>query len=253
MKHWVEAYEMNRVKIVLQKRSKGLIDYNYQFKLASAVYTIISDGNKKLAESIHKHDGYKNYCFSNFIPHRKRTWKNGMDFNVATLLFSSPDKRCVDAFRRGIISSGKMKINSTQLDVIDITAVTPRLDRNTVFETKSPVYVKTKKEIDGKLKEWDLNPYEEKFVENVETNLVNRFREYYQKEPEENKFRINPIETKGKRIIIDNGKAKTFRRCHLMTFTADASPDLLQFAYDSGIGEKNAMGFGCIEVKGGKA
>lgn len=241
---------MNRVKIVLQKRSKGLIDYNYQFKLASAVYTIISDGNKKLAESIHKHDGYKNYCFSNFIPHRKRTWKNGMDFDYAEMLFSSPDERCINAFRKGIISSGQLKINGTKLKVVDVQKLTHEIKNTSVFETKSPVYVKTKKLIDGELKEWDLNPYEKKFRVNIENNITNRFKAYYQKEPQGKQFNIELIETKAKRIAIDSKKAKTFRRCHLMTFRVDASLDLLQFAYESGIGEKNAMGFGCIEIQG---
>jgi CRISPR-associated endoribonuclease Cas6 len=28
----------------------------------------------------------------------------------------------------------------------------------------------------------------------------------------------------------------------------EASPELVKFAYDAGLGEKNAMGFGCLGV-----
>jgi len=33
-----------------------------------------------------------------------------------------------------------------------------------------------------------------------------------------------------------------------MKITLEASPELIGFAYDAGLGEKNAMGFGCVEV-----
>ncbi|HUV82676.1 MAG TPA: CRISPR-associated endoribonuclease Cas6 [archaeon] len=33
-----------------------------------------------------------------------------------------------------------------------------------------------------------------------------------------------------------------------MKITLEASPELIGFAYDAGLGEKNAMGFRCVEV-----
>ncbi|MEF8848496.1 MAG: CRISPR-associated endoribonuclease Cas6, partial [Candidatus Thermoplasmatota archaeon] len=44
------------------------------------------------------------------------------------------------------------------------------------------------------------------------------------------------------------GKRKTFRRCSLMTFNLQTTEQLKKFAYNTGLGEKNAMGFGCLEV-----
>lgn len=43
----------------------------------------------------------------------------------------------------------------------------------------------------------------------------------------------------GKRINI----AGHHRRCSLLTIEPQASPELMRFAYDTGLGEKNAMGF----------
>ncbi len=48
------------------------------------------------------------------------------------------------------------------------------------------------------------------------------------------------------RIKISEG----YRRCNLMSLRIQASPELLKFAYDAGLGEKNAMGFGCVDVVG---
>jgi len=33
-----------------------------------------------------------------------------------------------------------------------------------------------------------------------------------------------------------------------MKMEVEASPELVEFAYDAGLGEKNAMGFGCVDV-----
>jgi len=51
---------------------------------------------------------------------------------------------------------------------------------------------------------------------------------------------------KAKRLKIANN----YRRCSLMEFEVQGSTELLEFAYEAGIGEKNAMGFGCLEVAG---
>jgi CRISPR-associated endoribonuclease Cas6 len=33
-----------------------------------------------------------------------------------------------------------------------------------------------------------------------------------------------------------------------MTFEVEANPELIAFAYNAGFGEKNAMGFGCVDI-----
>ena len=50
-------------------------------------------------------------------------------------------------------------------------------------------------------------------------------------------------------LDIDDFKAKrvtigsSFRRCSLMKMTVEASPELIGFAYDAGLGEKNLLPF----------
>lgn len=75
-------------------------------------------------------------------------------------------------------------------------------------------------------------------------NLVERFSEFYGRAPEDRFDVIETANIKPKRIKI----ADSFRRCNLMSLRIQASPELLEFAYDGGLGEKNAMGFGCVDV-----
>ncbi len=55
---------------------------------------------------------------------------------------------------------------------------------------------------------------------------------------------VETKDIKPKRIKI----ADSYRRCNLMSLRILASSELLKFAYDAGLGEKNAMGFGCVDI-----
>jgi CRISPR-associated endoribonuclease Cas6 len=39
-----------------------------------------------------------------------------------------------------------------------------------------------------------------------------------------------------------------YHRCFMMNFEMKADPRLVEFAYDCGLGEKNSMGFGMVEM-----
>ncbi|HMB45156.1 MAG TPA: CRISPR-associated endoribonuclease Cas6 [Candidatus Methanoperedens sp.] len=73
-----------------------------------------------------------------------------------------------------------------------------------------------------------------------------RFSEFYDKAPIDHFDVIETANIKPKRIKIAEG----YRRCTLMSLRIQASPELLKFAYEAGLGEKNAMGFGCVDVVG---
>jgi CRISPR-associated endoribonuclease Cas6 len=93
----------------------------------------------------------------------------------------------------------------------------------------------------------DLYPKEPKFYDNLYRNLVNRYEEYYKQPLDHYHFDVLDVcNVKPKRISIGN----TQRRCNLMTFEVEANPELIAFAYNAGFGEKNAMGFGCVDIVG---
>ena len=120
----------------------------------------------------------------------------------------------------------------------------PVFSDSVVFRTLSPVYVKTQRKKDGRLVEVDLYPKDSKFYENLHTNLVGRYEEFYGSRVEHDHFEVLDVDDfKAKRVSIGN----SFRRCSLMKMTLEASPELIGFAYDAELGEKNAMGFGCVD------
>ncbi len=82
------------------------------------------------------------------------------------------------------------------------------------------------------------------FKKKLHRNLVERFSEFYGKAPVDHFDVIETADIKPKRIKIAEG----YRRCSLMSLRIQASPELLRFAYDAGLGEKNGMGFGCVDL-----
>ena len=52
---------------------------------------------------------------------------------------------------------------------------------------------------------------------------------------------------KRKRIAIDTHEKTTYHRAYMMDLILEGDIDLINFAYDVGLGEKNSMGFGMIK------
>ncbi len=239
-----------RAKIFARKISKGLLPFDYQYALASMLYGKLALGNIKLANESHSHHGFKFYNFSNLVIQDRKPSRKGLVFEDAYFVLSSPDVEFVRSFAEGLLQEPDFHLYDQKFIVNKIEILEQKnLTSPSTFRAISPIFVKTLREEDGELKEWDLYPTDGKFHENIHKNLVERYTEYHGSPPEKDHFYINRIRYfKGKRILIGSGENATPRRCSLITFDLEASPELLNFAYDAGIGEKNAMGFGCLEV-----
>ena len=132
---------------------------------------------------------------------------------------------------------------------VELLAV-PNFEEKVKVKTLSPVIVRTKKEVDGELKTWDLPPSKEQFYTNLENNLLSKYKEFNKLEEADKKITISSEmrHVKAKRISIDKGDQETFHRGYLMDLVLEGDSDLIKFAYDSGLGEKNALGFGMVEI-----
>ena len=235
-----------RAKISISNPSGGTIPYDYQYALASMLYHRLAEGNVELANEIHSHQNFKFYTFSNLVLQGKKDNRNGLAFKDAYFNITSPDIVFIRSFAEGLLNKPRFRLGRANLIIKEIR-ILPNISigEECTFKTLSPIYIKTKRKVDDKLQEWDLYPKDGKFHENAHKNLVERYEEFYDTELDEDYFEITDVsDFKGRRIKI----AGSYRRCSLMTFKVNGAPALLNFAYDAGFGEKNAMGFGCLEV-----
>lgn len=238
-----------RCKISVQKISSMPIYYDYQYGLASMLYARLAKANISLANQTHNHQGFKFYTFSNLIIEDWIPNNQGLNFNRAHFFITSPNPDFIRSFTEGLLLEpefflGKNKKANFIIESIEMQPKHEFSDTCT-FRTLSPIYVKTVMENVEKLVEIDLYPKDAKFYENLQTNLASRYEEYSGHVIEQDFFKIIDIKDfKPKRVSIDT----SFRRCSLLTMEVQGNPKLLEFAYDAGLGEKNAMGFGCLEI-----
>lgn len=242
-----------RCSITIHNVSGKPVGYNYQYGLASMLYKKMAVSNDELALKTHDDIGYKYYTFSNLIFQDRTKCESGLKYTNAKFILSSPNNEFIRSFTDGLLTEpdfflgglSKDKVIHTITEINMMPAV--RFSNEAVFRTISPVYVKTSRQIGGGLHEYDLSPKDPKFFENIHKNICERYSEYYGEKPESDFFEIFNIENiKQKRILI----ADSFRRCSLFSFSVQATPEILQFMYEAGIGEKNAMGFGCLDLSG---
>ena len=232
-----------RVKITL--RGKGLIPFNYNLALAGAVYGPIKRIDPDLAYSIHSSTCFKFFTFSWLqIPQGKTNKKGIFVDGHAHFFVSAPMREIISAFVEGILERPVVRIGGTVLHVETVEVLPqPQFNGAAVFSTLSPITVKTAEEKNGNLKIIDLYPTNPKFYENLKSNLIKKYKMLYNEERTNINF-SKPSFTKPVQIRIKN----TFHKASHMTFEAAGDTELLRLGYEAGLGGKNSMGFGMVQV-----
>lgn len=239
-----------RIKLVL-KAENAFLPFNYGQFVHAAILDKIRFADREYAQEMHDSRGFKFFTFSEiFLPRAKMNREKG-GFEVfsetISLLVSSPRERFLKAFLSGLLCRPDIRIGPSQF-LLESANVEPKPDFSSgsaAFRTVSPIVASTKREMDGKLRTWDLMPQETQFHENILKNLVRKYAEFHGKEPENPHFgmhAVRPMRTR--RVKVKN----EFHVGSMLSFEARGSSDMLDFAYECGLGEKNSMGFGMVRV-----
>lgn len=236
-----------RLKISLASSNNNyLIPYNYNHILSAIIYRKIADLD--LASKLHFSKDFKFFTFSQiYVPQFKLT-KQGVISGDGKLEFyiSSPNDELIKSLIEGHLENSEVDFKGDKLLVEQIELLKkPIFKESMKMRTISPIVAKIKREVDGKLKVWDLGPGDERFYESVQKNLINKYTKFYGDFDGDRWVRLRPDMKSAKRRRINiNGN---FHRGFMMNFEMEADQRLVEFAYDCGLGEKNSMGFGMVE------
>jgi CRISPR-associated endoribonuclease Cas6 len=236
-----------RAKIHLTNVNQKTLPFDYQYWLASVLYRKLDSADKELAKVLHLKNGSKFHTFSWIFPDDDfSVRKQGLWFSSGSFVLSSPDPEYIRGFSEGLLDGCEFFLGPVRFVVDSIEILQqPVFSDQAVFRTLSPLYLKTlSKNQEGTLQERDLYPKDGKFYENIHVNLVKKYGEYYQKLVGNHFFEIRQISRfKAKKVKVKD----SYRRCSLVdNMVVEAPSYLLEFAYDAGLGEKTAMGFGCL-------
>lgn len=237
-----------RVKIHLDCSGKKKIDYNYQYYIASALYDKFHQANMDLATKVHYRKGFKFFNFSNLMFENYTCHNNEIEFNGKVwFILASPNKEIMEAMIEGVLKNAILDIKNTKFVISSIEVLRkPEITNNTVYmKTLSPIITTTITDKNGEKHTWDLAPSDLRFHSNIRQNIIKKYTVFYSQKPKNQMFDIIKIlHTKPKRIRIKN----TYHTCYHMHFILKASKELIYFALDTGLGEKNSMGFGCVDI-----
>ena len=227
-----------RIRLRLETKENAIVPYNYQYYISSMIYNLIND--KNFALNLHNKKGYKFFTFSELLIKNRENTKEGIKIKdgFADLFISSPNNDFIKELIKGILNDKIIRIKNIEFTPVEIKLCETPKNFNT-FKTLSPIYVFTRE--NNKIV--DLYPNCSKFFENLKKNLIQKYIEYYNKEPKENiEFEI--LDFKRKRIKIKD----CYYRCSHMKFRIKGDENLIKFGYECGFGSKNSLGFGCVEI-----
>ena len=238
-----------RLKLNLKAKNNFKVPFSYNHILSSIIYNKIVD--LELANELHNSNSFKFFNFSQLNLPKREIVKDGIISKNGKISFylSSPNDVLIKSLVDGFVDDLEIKFKNETLLVEKIEALrTPNFSEKSEFKTISPINIRDTQEIDGKIKRIDLTP-SDKFFKGIETNLIKKYCIFNNIENTDKKIKAysEMANVKRKRITIPKGHNTTYHRAYMMDLILEGDIDLIEFAYDVGLGEKNSMGFGMIK------
>ncbi len=248
-----------RLRVCLDNSAGTRLPINYQEFLTAAVYGLLATSDADYARFLHD-DGYQDedgkrfklFTFSWLRGGRRFVDGDTLRFAPGPLewLIASP----VDDFLRhiatGLLASGALRVGTAALPITQIeTLPAPVLAETTRFTCLSPIVAALPLPGGGTRY---LRPCDgDAFSDAVRNNLRRKHHLLHGDMPADDRFVLtfDPayLERTG-----GGTKLITFKGIHLVgafcPFTITGSVDLMRVGYETGFGEKNAAGFGMVEV-----
>ncbi len=209
------------------------------------IYNTLIDVDSKYKE-MHDSKEYKFFTFSRLEVPRRKALRNGLAIlcNDTYLWVSSPDAILIHTLAGVFASKEAVKVAGLGFAVAGVASPGVYMPQEEeTFRTLSPIVIRTAIETEDGVKRWDLSPADDEFVPRLLENLYRKYEMFSGHAPTGRIESIEVAHDKQQRIkILD-----TYHRAHLMSITLKGDPELIKFAYDCGLGEKNSMGFGMLQ------
>jgi len=247
----------------------ALITLNYQYPLSAAIYKIIQRADEGYASFLHgtgyKYEGksFKLFTFSDLrTPFTIRGDRLLMKTNAAelTVCFHIPD--AAENFIKGLFMHQQLEIADSRSKVVfsvqqvyaESTAPVQQGNVEVMLQPMSPLVVGRRNER-GHYNY--LGPLDEGFAELLVTNLLHKYASICDKPTEEQQYiksqiAITPVlfsQPPRQRLLTikagtkEETKVKGYDKFRL---EMQAPAELVELALNSGVGQHNSIGFGCV-------
>ncbi len=190
---------------------------------------------------------YKLYTFSKIYGKFELDKKNKkIIFNDEIHLYlSSCDERYLTYMIKNIISNSSLILGNYHLALEKVECIEEVCEKNVCkIRTLSPITISsTLTKQDGTKKRYYYNPQEKEYSDMIRDNLLRKYKAFYDNELTDAEFHIELVD-KGKESLIFY-KREAIRAWNGI-FQMKGSKEIIEFALNVGLGERNSAGFGCI-------
>jgi len=242
-----------RLKILLDAGTPLIVPWNYRTALTGAVYDILRVSDKDFSLWLHERGyqsgkrTYRLFVYSNLRPLFFRPTDAGLqtDGNFSWEI-ATPNETFLEKFVDGLAKRGEtLQLFGVDFRVLDLIKVElPAISPTRTWRTTSPVVVST----------WDgrsrhpiyRNGSEPEFVQALEANLLSKWEAFNNKKWEGENLNIRVWSPKSTLVPVFNINVRAW----YLRLQIWGPPELIRFAYDAGLGEKNSQGFGMIDIGG---
>jgi CRISPR-associated endoribonuclease Cas6 len=259
-----------RLLIKLWCTESSPYEMQYHYHIQGFIYNLLK-GSKY--HFLHNKKGYKFFCFSNIFPVTSLI-RYG---DIRNLLISSPDANLIYILFAALAplsaSGSAVNVGNMKFKIDSVSELDVRIPVGESFGiiTGTPIIIRVPK---GGYKEYGIEPrkdYEyiywrmehpiEVFISQLRANLLKKYSDFYRLQNEFDwdgandsfplfqRFRFKKqISTK---MIIKNYEQTVIGTLWDFEFKGweYKNKDLLQFALDVGLGERNSLGFGFMNIK----
>lgn len=252
-----------RLRINLQLERATAIPINHQHLLTGVVYRFLESADADYARFLHG-EGYipegetggrrfKLFCFSPLRCRRRdiRGETLWLGPGEAEWLVASPVEKFLREFATGLLNEGALRVGATHLSITGVeTLPLPRFEETMRFKCLSPIVAAVAEQEGDKRWTRYLRPKDPAFGERVRQNLLGKHSALHGALPQGDSLTLAfdadyLAEHRGTKKI-------TFKDIEIVgafcPFTLSGSLELIELGYNAGIGEKNAGGFGMVEV-----
>ena len=206
------------------------------------IYSILPERFHKNSYSF-KNKGYKMFTFAilNDLHLDKKKNRFIPTLNDITILFSTP----LEEIDKNFLPTDKVNLNGQRAYETRIKTYKPQTPKakSVIVKTLSPIvigdYNKGKTEF--------YNPSQLEFTEGVKQNAFDKFQAFYN-DCKTYDFTITPIFTQKKIAVLNFGYKYVVEGTTGVFKLESNSEDFLYFTIEAGLGQKNAQGFGLVDV-----
>jgi len=252
-----------RFKLIINiDKSKGRdkLPINYQYECSAVIYKILSNSNEKFSQWLHD-NGYnadkklfKLFTFSRLkIPQYRiineyiRILSDHIEWQISFIPEISTREFIQGIFREQEFELGnrnaRIKCRIQNIEMLP----PPEFSETMTFQTLSPIYLTLKR--DNGSDEY-ISPTHPMAMPIIKQNLLDKYKAFQGKDFPDHDFAFDFKVINEPRSSLITIKADTPQESKIRgfscQFTMTAPEEIMQIAYNGGIGGKNSIGFGMI-------